>query len=251
MAEMGRWNGHIFEVSPSVIRSWSGLTIKGSNKTSDKTKKKEKYIATSTTNPTEIGLTIYLYAQLGCDVRAETMAFVEEARKGATDYFYVGDTKLVPYSLLLTEANVKESKFGSNGEWISAQIKLTMKQGETMPVEKTSNKKNKKTTAPSIYGTYDYSDSDGSSGSKKKSVKSSGTTTTKTTTKATVTAKVDVKVNTDVAKKPVSVAEATKKQSVSSAQTAINKITSSAKAQSSKVTSAAKTVVKNNVLKSK
>ena len=168
MAEIGRWNGHIFEVSSNVVRGWTGLTVKGTIETTDKTKSKEMYVVRKQSKPTEISLSVHLHASLGCDVRTEAFAFIDEARAGALDYFYIGEEKLVPYQLLLTEASIKEAKLFADGTWSSAEVKLTLKQGEIVTVKKTT------TTSASSSS----SSSSSGSGSKKVSVKSTSTTTT-------------------------------------------------------------------------
>lgn len=45
MAEIGSWNGHSFTVSPTLIRGFTGLTIKGSSETEDKTSNSQKYVS--------------------------------------------------------------------------------------------------------------------------------------------------------------------------------------------------------------
>ena len=44
MAEMGRWAGHAFIVSPNLIRSWSDLQIKGSSGTENKESEGQQYV---------------------------------------------------------------------------------------------------------------------------------------------------------------------------------------------------------------
>lgn len=78
--EMGRWNGHKFIVSPTLIRSFSDLQIKGSCELKDKKNSKQGYVSRKGGNATEVTLTIILSAFTGCDVRKEAMAFVKEAR---------------------------------------------------------------------------------------------------------------------------------------------------------------------------
>lgn len=128
MAEIGRWGGHKFEVSAEVVRSFTGLTIKGSSETEDKTSSKQKYVSRKNGKPVEISLTAHLSAFLGCDVRAEALAFVDHARAGKTDYFYVGDAKLVTCQLMLTDASVEEVEISGGNTWTRADVKLTMKQ---------------------------------------------------------------------------------------------------------------------------
>ena len=90
MAEIASWNGHSFSVSPKLIRSFTGLTIKGSSETEDKTSDGQKYVSRKNSNPSEISLTAELNAFTGCNVQNEALKFVEEAQAGATNYLYMG-----------------------------------------------------------------------------------------------------------------------------------------------------------------
>ena len=130
MAEIGRWNGHFFEVSPDVIRGFTGLQIKGSSETEDKTKDKQKYVTRKNSKPAEVSITVNLNRMVNVDVRSETMSFVEEALSGATDYFYVGSKKLVNCKLMLTDVQVKEINIISGDQWLKADVQLTMKQAD-------------------------------------------------------------------------------------------------------------------------
>lgn len=127
MAEIGRWNKHIFQVSSNLIRGFTGLTIKGSSETEDKESGGEKYVSRKSGKPTEISITVGLNAMTGCDVRTEALKFVSEAEAGAKDYFYVGSKKLVTCKLMLTEASVKDTAISGNGTWTSAKVQLTFK----------------------------------------------------------------------------------------------------------------------------
>lgn len=128
MAEIASWNGHSFTVSPKLIRGFTGLTIKGSSETEDKTSDGQKYVSRKNSNPSEITLTAELNALTGCDVKNEALKFVDEARSGAKNYFYMGGKKLITCQLMLTEASVSETTIAPNGIWISCKVKLTMKQ---------------------------------------------------------------------------------------------------------------------------
>ena len=128
MAEIGSWNGHSFVVSPTMIRSFTGLTITGSSEIEDKTSDGQKYVSRKSGNPSEISLTVELNAFTGCDVQNDALAFVEEARNGAKNYFYLGGKKLLTCQLMLTEATVNETHIAPGGNWISCKVNLTMKQ---------------------------------------------------------------------------------------------------------------------------
>ena len=128
MAEIASWNGHSFTVSPKLIRGFTGLTIRGSSETEDKTSDGQKYVSRKNSNPSEITLTAELNALTGCDVKNEALKFVDEARSGAKSYFYMGGKKLITCQLMLTEASVSETVIAPNGTWISCKVQLTMKQ---------------------------------------------------------------------------------------------------------------------------
>lgn len=131
MAIIAWWNNHTFEISPSVIRGFSGLQITGSAETEDNTYETEQWTNYISARPTEIALTAHLNAYFGCDVREEAMAFVDEARWGKIDYFYVYQnnnyTKLIPQRVMLTEATVSKVEMAPTGKWISADVQLTLK----------------------------------------------------------------------------------------------------------------------------
>ena len=126
--EIGRWGGRTFTVSSSLIRGFTGLTIKGSSETEDKKDNKQKYVARKNGNPAEISMTVQLHASLGVKVRGEALAFVSDAQAGKEDYFYLGGNKLVTYKLMLTDAAVEETQINAAGEWVSCKVKLTFKQ---------------------------------------------------------------------------------------------------------------------------
>ena len=176
MAEIASWNGHSFTVSPKLIRGFTGLTIKGSSETEDKTSDGQKYVSRKNSNPSEITLTAELNALTGCDVKNEALKFVDEARSGAKNYFYMGGKKLITCQLMLTEASVSETTIAPNGTWISCKVKLTMKQ-----CAKYDGTGSSSSSSSSSSGS-----SSSSSGSKKTSTKKTSTTTTKKTTAAAV-----------------------------------------------------------------
>lgn len=128
MAEIGRWNNHVFEVAPNVIRGFGNLTIKGSSETDEKATGGQKYVSRKNGNPAEVGVTAILSALTGSDVRAEALTFVDEARLGAKGYFYIGGKKLMTCPLMLTDAVVSEAVIAINAAWISCEVKLTLKQ---------------------------------------------------------------------------------------------------------------------------
>ncbi len=145
MAEIGNWNGHTFIVSPTLVRGFTGLSIKGSAETKEKTEASQQYVSLKESKPIETTMTVELHATLGCDVRTEALLFVDEAIKGASGYFYVGGQKLVLCQLMLTEAGVEDIEIAPGGTWVSAKIKLNLKQATVLDgtkiVKKSSSKK--------------------------------------------------------------------------------------------------------------
>lgn len=235
MAEIASWNGHSFTVSPKLIRGFTGLTIKGSSETEDKTSDGQKYVSRKNSNPSEITLTAELNALTGCDVKNEALKFVDEARSGAKNYFYMGGKKLITCQLMLTEASVSETTIAPNGTWISCKVKLTMKQ------------------CAKYDGSSSSSSSSSSSGSKKTSTKKTSTTTTKKTTTAAVAGAV-VGAVAAVAKTVTTVVKAasTASKTASALKAAVEAVNNAKKTSSttkktsvvSKVTSAVKNKIK-------
>ena len=181
--ETGRWNGHKFTVSSSVIRGFDDLQIKGSCELASKKKSKQGYAKRKSGNPTEITLTVILNAYAGCDVRKEALAFVAEARDGKQDYFYAGGKKLVSCKLMLTAVNVKETEISPKGTWINAKVTLTMKQSSKGSASSSTSgskkKKSKKASVKSSSPTQSYG------GGSSYSSSGSGTTSKKTYSKTT------------------------------------------------------------------
>lgn len=241
MAEIASWNGHSFTVSPKLIRGFTGLTIKGSSETEDKTSDGQKYVSRKNSNPSEITLTAELNALTGCDVKNEALKFVDEARSGAKNYFYMGGKKLITCQLMLTEASVSETTIAPNGTWISCKVKLTMKQCA----------KYDGTGSSSSPSSSSSGSSSGSSSSKKSSTKTTSTTTVKKAAAAGVAGAVAGAVAAVASKVKTTVTSVASKVSgaLKSAVAAVNaakKTSSTTKKTSvvSKVTSAAKNKVK-------
>lgn len=225
MAEIASWNGHSFTISPTLIRGFSGLTIKGGSETKDKTKSKQKYVSRKNSIPSEVTMTAELNAFTGCDVQNEALKFVEEARAGASNYFYMGGKKLVACKLMLTEASISEVQIAPGGAWTACNVSLTMKQCAKYDSESSSTSSKK-------------------SSSKKTSTKKKSTTTTKkaTTTKkttTTTTAKPERTAANSKAKSAAIAKEAKQKVGIIAASTAAAKKQSS----STKKTSTANKVI--------
>lgn len=148
--QIGSWGNHTFEVNPVLIRSFTGLTIRGGAEVDEKTSNNQKYVRRKAGNAHELTVTVILNAYMGCDVRAEAMSFVEDARNCEEGYFYIAGKKLLPETLMLTEAQVSEVELSPTGEMVHAQVQLTMKQSDKGDAKgsgsATQGKKNKKGT---------------------------------------------------------------------------------------------------------
>ena len=148
--QIGSWGNHTFEVNPVLIRSFTGLTIRGGAEVDEKTSNNQKYVQRKAGNAHELTVTVILSAYMGCDVRAEAMSFVEDARNCEEGYFYIAGKKLLPETLMLTEAQVSEVELSPTGEMVHAQVQLTMQQSEKGDAKgsgsATQSKKNKKGT---------------------------------------------------------------------------------------------------------
>lgn len=132
MATIANWNGHTFEVSPTLIRGFTELRIEGGCETTTKNSSKQKYEERKYGESPTISMKVHLNAQLGVtDVYAEAMELLKEATEGACDYFYLGSSKLVPAKLILTRASIAEIVHlpMSGNTWISCDVQLTFKQG--------------------------------------------------------------------------------------------------------------------------
>ena len=126
--ETGRWNNHVFIVSAQQIMSFSDVSIKGSSALESKDDQKTGYVTRKGSEPTELSISLHLNAQAGVNVRDESMQWVKEAQNGATDYFYVGDKKLIEAKMMLTSAAVSKVEIAHNGTWVTAEVSLTFKQ---------------------------------------------------------------------------------------------------------------------------
>lgn len=173
MATMANWNGHTFEVSANLIRSFEDLTIKGSCETKDKEKSKQGYVKRKKGQPREVSLNLPLSALLGVtDVYSEANAYVNEANNGAAAYFYIGTKKLIRAKIMLTSAEITEvvTMPGKGHKWISCVVKLTFKQStkdnEGGSASSSSKKKKKKSVKSSKSSKTSSSKSSTKSGNK-------------------------------------------------------------------------------------
>lgn len=171
MAIIAWWNAHQFEVSPAVIRSFTRLQIKGSSETEEKINGGEKYVSRKNGKPMEITFTIHLDRRLGVNVREEAIAYIAEANWGKEGpiWFYQDNKsfKLVQCWMMLTDATITEAELTPTGEWLRADVQLTLKQS--------GNSYSASASSAGSSGGGGYSG--GGGGYSKASVKSTSTTT--------------------------------------------------------------------------
>lgn len=149
------------------------------------------------------------------------MTFIDEARQGKQDYFYIGGTKLMTCQLMLTEASVSETEIGAGGVWVGCKVKLTMKQSSKFDGE---SGEGHKVESGSSTG-YEATDEElGRSGSGKK--KSVATDTTRKTLASSHPEYFELSLKT------AGLTLSTKKSTFSSAQADIKRMSSNAKAAS-------------------
>lgn len=131
MSQIGNFNGHVFEVSDSLIRGFTELSINGGCETTEKNTNEQKYVERKYGNAQTITMVVGLNALLGVtDVYGEAMQLVAEAEAGATGYFYLGGRKLVSCQLMLTRADVVEVETlaGRGDVWIKCNVRITLQQ---------------------------------------------------------------------------------------------------------------------------
>ncbi len=129
---LASWGGHIFEVSANTIRSFQDLQYKAGCETEEKTAGTEKYEAKKAIDPVNVSFTANLRSYFGVDVRKEADAFLQEAREGKKDHFYLAGEKLFGCMLMLKSAEVSDPVLGMDGFLKEAKCALTLVQCEKM-----------------------------------------------------------------------------------------------------------------------
>lgn len=124
--EAGRWGAHTFEVSASLIRSFTDMSIERSVETDTKKDGSAQYVAVKQYKPKTHKITVHLRSATGCDVRNEAMAFVDDI--GKVDYFYVGGKKLFTCQMMLTQAQVTNIGMNGSAAWTTADVACTFTQ---------------------------------------------------------------------------------------------------------------------------
>lgn len=149
MAETARWNNHIFEVSPNLVRGFDSLSVTGSAAVEEKSTGNQAYASYKNGGCTQVTMKALLSAFTGCDVREEAMAFVDEARRGCYGYLYVNGKKLVACPLMLTSASISETEIAPGGTWTYAEAKLTFKQCDKYDGESSGSNSSKSSSGSS------------------------------------------------------------------------------------------------------
>lgn len=107
----------------------SELELSTDSDTDDKNAGKDGYIKYKNAKAAEVTLTVILDAGFGCDVRKETLTLIAAARTGDAHPLYLDGEKLMPWEMILTEAEATETQIGLGGEWVHAEVELTFQQG--------------------------------------------------------------------------------------------------------------------------
>lgn len=126
--EIAQWNGHLFTVTPQVIRMFNNLSLHGSCDTKEKEKGGQKYVTRKAGKPLEATFEAGLNAYTRCNVRDEAIAFAEEATRGPSAYLYVSGKRVFDCLMMLTDAAVSETQIAPDGTWIACKVQITLKQ---------------------------------------------------------------------------------------------------------------------------
>ena len=104
------WNGHNFEISPSVVRSFEGLTFKAGVKTEEEggDDEEEKIVSRKSIKPAEVSFTVVLNSYMGCNTEMEAYGFLNDAREGVQAHLYMNGYKVMPWKMMATEATALE-----------------------------------------------------------------------------------------------------------------------------------------------
>ena len=133
MATIGKWNGHKFIVNHHEVKSFTNLTVTASCETEDKKADSEKYVARKNAKPIEVGLTVVMDARIadyGGNVQSEALALCDDVYEGKEEYLYMGKSKMFVSKMMGVSAKVSNIQVGTNGEWVHAEIALTLKQSQ-------------------------------------------------------------------------------------------------------------------------
>lgn len=128
MATIVWWNNFKMMVFHDQIFAVTGLSIKTSVKTEDKTAGSDAYVAVKNKGTIEITLEVTLSEALNVRVQENVEAMINSATLGQTGYFYTAQGKLFACKFMLTGAEAQKIDMDRQGRWLSAEMKLTFKQ---------------------------------------------------------------------------------------------------------------------------
>ena len=120
--------GVSFFVKPKKIQAVKDITIKASANTEEKESDGEKITRLKTVGAYTVTMTGMFNALLGVNVQKEAMKITEAARKGETGYLYSAGSKLFSPQFMMTDAEATDILMTGRGEWISCNVKMTLKQ---------------------------------------------------------------------------------------------------------------------------
>lgn len=171
--EIIKWGDIAFFVNPTAIRGIRDISISVGSETEDETNSNEKYVKRKNANGYQVSMKAILDAFLGEDVQATALKLTEAARMGDTGYLYCAGAKLFPSKFMLTDATASNIQMAPNGKWTHCEVSLTLKQ---------CSKYNEDVQPAQTTPSYFYDDAPvAATNTKKASVKTTSTTTTKNT----------------------------------------------------------------------
>ena len=160
MGTIGSWGRFKWAIKQNSIKSFTDLSMKAGSDLDTSSKKKTDYVKRKNGQPREISFTVILNANTGCKVKSDLDVLLNNAQNGLADYLYIGGKKNKKKKLMMTAASAKKFIIGPKGQFVYAEVDVTLKQAQSNGGG--SKKKGK-------------SGSKGRKGSRKQSVRSSYT----------------------------------------------------------------------------
>lgn len=126
--EMLKYGDQRLFVSAKEIKSFKDLKISTSLETEDQDDDNEKYVRRKNVGVTEVSFTVVLSSFAGVNVKAEALAWHSAGKKSDSYYLYLSGEKPFTFRVLMTKVSIENVIIGPGGIWISAEVKVTMKQ---------------------------------------------------------------------------------------------------------------------------
>lgn len=168
MGTIGSWGRFKWAIKQNSIRSFTDLSMKAGSDLDTSKKKKTDYVKRKNGQPREISFTVILNANTGCKVKSDLDVLLNNAQNGLADYLYIGGKKVFSKKLMMTAASAKKFTIGPKGQFVYAEVDVTLKQaqssgGSSKKKGKSGTKGRKGSRKRSVRGS--YTGSSGSSGS--------------------------------------------------------------------------------------